>query len=64
MTKKGVPTPEQVKKEFGNSRRKAAAALGVTTQAIGYWFKIGRVPDASHYRLAAVRPAKWGHLVQ
>lgn len=62
MTKK-APTPRQVVKEFDNSRRATAAALGLTTQAIGYWFKIDRVPGNAFPRLAAVRPDKWGHLL-
>jgi hypothetical protein len=60
MSKK-APTPHQVVKEFG-SRRQAAKALDLTTQAIGYWFKVDRVPDNAFPRLALARPQKWGYL--
>lgn len=61
MSKKQIPTPEQVEQEYGG-RRAAATELDVSTQAIGYWFKIGKVPPRSYRRLARSRPQKWGHL--
>lgn len=61
MAKK-APTPEQVVKELGGTRRSAARELGLTTQAIGYWFKVGEVPSRAWRGLALVRPQKWGYL--
>lgn len=61
MSTKQIPTPEQIEQEYGG-RRAAALELGVTTQAIGLWFKNGRVPPTSYRRLARSRPRKWKHL--
>lgn len=61
MSKQIIPTPDDVEREY-KGRRAAAVALGVSTQAIGYWFKIGKVPATSYRKLAQSRPRKWGHL--
>lgn len=60
---KRIPTPDDVVAELGGTRRKAAKELELTTQAIGYWYKIGKVPERAFRGLALCRPQKWGHLV-
>ena len=67
MSRPKVPTPDQVVRELGgqgrSARGKAAEALGMTRQNVGVWCRSGRIPPVAYFRLAAVRPAKWGHLV-